>query len=812
MIRSVLTKIISVALLCGLVGAALVYPANKFLIGGLVASYAALLWYRPNLWLLIVPALLPILDFAPWTGWFFLDELDLLLLVTTAVGYWRLGTQNPSLKLPPPFVFFLGLVTCAFVIGMYTGLMPLTPLGTNAFSNYLSHYNSLREVKGFAWALLLLPMLRRGLGADSGNLQRYFIPGMLLGLTGACLAVVWERAVFPGLLNFSSDYRPTAPFSAMHTGGAALDAYLAIAFPFVATWLIDTKSRLHLVLGMSLLLLGCYAGFAMFSRDIYLAFALSGLIVITFAFAARLRQGGGNKPLLVIGTTILIVILIYALSQVFATSGYRGLVASLGLLGAGFILSTVEYRLKHVAVVGASTIALILLNLGLFFFLDSTALMGLAKGPYLGFLLSASLFAVGTLLLLFGPHARKLQGLAIAATAFPGMALTTGLVAFHWGGNPAISDILILIILVLGVIAVNRLLPQPVWHFSRHTMTFAFFCMIIFATAIPIASSYYLGTRFSTVNDDLSVRVRHWREALSMMAPDWETSAFGMGLGRYPETYFWKNTHDEIPGTYSYGAEKDDLFLRLGAPQYAIGYGEALRILQHVDINPNRHYRLSIDVRRPPGNSGISVGICERWLLYPQNCVSAPIRLLPADNAWHHYDLPWDSGQLGEHPWFSTIPIQLEISAYGSDTYLDVDNISLLDTESGAELIRNGSFSHGNDFWFFSSDRNHFPWHIKNFFVNTFFELGWLGLISIALLVVYVTGNLIFRGARGEHTAGIFLASLAGCLVVGLFDSIFDVPRLTLLFFLVIFAATLRPVKNRVASSKAPKLYAVEKS
>ncbi|HSY27145.1 MAG TPA: hypothetical protein VK832_06565, partial [Burkholderiaceae bacterium] len=688
---------------------------------------------------------------------------------------------------------------------------PLTPFGTNAFSNYLSHYNSLRVAKGFAWALLFLPLLRRSLGADSSNLQRYFIPGMLLGLTGACLAVVWERAVFPGLLNFSSDYRPTAPFSAMHTGGAALDAYLAIAFPFIAAWLIDTKSRLHLVLGISLLLLGCYAGFAMFSRDIYLAFGLSGLIVITFAFASRLRQGGGDKRLQVVGTAVLIAILIYVLSQVFATSGYRGLATSLGLIGAGFILCTVESRLKHVGVVTASAIALILINLGLFFFSDSTALIGMVKGSYLGFLLSAGLFGLGTLFLFFGQQTRKLQGLAIAAAAFPGMALTTGLVAFHWGGNPAISDILILIALVLGVIAVNRLLPQPVWHFSRHTMTFVFFCMIVFATAIPIASSYYLGTRFSTVNDDLSVRVRHWREALSMMTPDWETSVFGMGLGRYPETYFWKNTHDEIPGTYSYETEKDDLFLRLGAPQYAIGYGEALRILQHVDVNPDRHYRLSLDVRRPSGNEGISISICERWLLYPQNCVGAPVKLMPADNAWHHYDLPWNSGHLGEHPWFSPIPIQLEISSYGSDSYLDVDNISLLDTESGAELVRNGSFTHGNDFWFFSSDRNHFPWHIKNFFVNTFFELGWMGLISISLLIVYVTGNLIFRGARGEQTAGIFLASLAGCLVVGLFDSLFDVPKLTLLFFLVIFVATLRPIKIRIASSKAPKLYAVEK-
>jgi len=422
-------------------------------------------------------------------------------------------------------------------------------------------------------------------------------------------------------------------------------------------------------------------------------------------------------------------------------------------------------------------------------------------------LLSTSILALGTLIILFGPQAKKLHGLAIATAAFPSMALTTGLVAFHWGGNAAIEDIIALIVLVFSVITINRLLPQPVWNFSRSTMIFFLFCMIIFATAIPIGKSYYMETRFSTVKDDLSTRMRHWREALDMMTLDWKTSAFGMGLGRYPETYFWKNTHDEIPGTYSYEVEKDNLFLRLGATQYAIGYGEVLRILQHVDVRPDRHYRLSIDVRRPSGNEEISIGVCQRWLLYPQNCVSAPIKLGPADNSWRHYDLPWDSGRLGEHFWLLPIPTQIEISSFGSNTYLDVDNVSLLDTESGSELIRNGSFSHGNDFWFFSSDRNHFPWHVKNFFVNTLFELGWMGLTSISLLIVYVTGNLIVRGSRGERTASIFLASLVGCLIVGLFDSIFDVPRLTLLFFLVIFVATLRPVKKRAASSKTPKLY-----
>ena len=49
----------------------------------------ALLAYFPYAWLLVVPALLPIMDFAPWTGRFFFDEFDLLILTTVAYFYWQ---------------------------------------------------------------------------------------------------------------------------------------------------------------------------------------------------------------------------------------------------------------------------------------------------------------------------------------------------------------------------------------------------------------------------------------------------------------------------------------------------------------------------------------------------------------------------------------------------------------------------------------------------------------------------------------------------------------------------------------------------
>jgi hypothetical protein len=46
---------------------------------------------------------------------------------------------------------------------------------------------------------------------------------------------------------------------------------------------------------------------------------------------------------------------------------------------------------------------------------------------------------------------------------------------------------------------------------------------------------------------------------------------------------------------------------------------------------------------------------------------------------------------------------------------------------------------------------------------------------------------------RGDFFAGALLASLCGFLLIGLTESLFDGPRVTTLFFLVVFAGLLRP-------------------
>jgi O-antigen ligase len=82
---------------------------------------------------------------------------------------------------------------------------------------------------------------------------------------------------------------------------------------------------------------------------------------------------------------------------------------------------------------------------------------------------------------------------------------------------------------------------------------------------------------------------------------------------------------------------------------------------------------------------------------------------------------------------------------------------------------------------------------VKNFAVNMFFEQGWLGCIAMGLLLLTLAADLARRALRGETMGAVYLAALSGMMVVGLFDSLVDVPRLTLLLLLVASCAALRP-------------------
>ena len=101
---------------------------------------------------------------------------------------------------------------------------------------------------------------------------------------------LWERAAFPGWLNFSTHYRTTATFWEMHFGGAAIDIYLVASAPFAVWFLLDQRRPLRWLGAASLSLLALYAVLTTFSRGVYGAALLPLLLLGIGKLMLRHRQ------------------------------------------------------------------------------------------------------------------------------------------------------------------------------------------------------------------------------------------------------------------------------------------------------------------------------------------------------------------------------------------------------------------------------------------------------------------------------------------------------------------------------------------
>lgn len=675
-----------------------VYPLRGHWLAPLLLCYVALLCWRPALWLFLLPALLPAVDLAPVTGWFFLEEVDLLVLATVVCCYGRLPHEKTALPDWAPLLRTgVAMMTIACMIGLWRGLQPWSGSGfdfamladSNAFSNYFSPFNAARIAKAWLWTLLLLLLLRRTVGAQLERLSSHFVPGMLTGLLLVAAAAIRERVLFPGLLNLSTDYRITAPFSAMHTGGAALDGYLALCAPLVALWLHQARHWWQALAGLALLGMALYAGLATFSRGLYAAYAVSLLVVAAgWRLASVTAPGRSRRP-----TAALAVLLVAAAALAFHDGYY---------VEQRFATTATDFdhRRQH--------------------WRDVLAMMD-----------------------------------DDGATSALGMGLGTFPATYYWR-NP------------------GQEIPPGYRYIEQKD------------NGLPGGKTRQGHTYSNDIDGSCSKGGRIHDECT-------------------PEAHFHGSHIDgsgSLGGRFHCGqfdggqADDSDIqvshLLRLSAGRYAAGYGELLRIWQAVPLIADREYHLAVDVRTTSPMAFLHVRLCERQLLYPIHCIAVPLQRLAPGPDWQRLAMNFNAGKLGSRE----APVRLELAVEGQDAVVEVTSASLRLMPDDRELLRNGDFTQANDYWFFSSDRHHLPWHIKNLALNLYFEMGWAGLLAAAALALGGGAQLLTRAlVQREFAAAAWLAALAGFQVVGLFDSLVDVPRIALLCMLVLGAASLQPLQ-----------------
>ncbi len=305
-------RIVSLLLWSVIIGSLFDYPIAALALGLFLIGYFTLLAYVPYAWLIVIPALLPLMDFTPWTGRFFFDEFDLLILTTLAYYFWHKPIHAQRSLLTIPGTLLLTLFTLSYSISLLRGLLPLPVINANTFNHYYSHFNSLRVGKGYLWSLLLLPFLQLTLRRYRYT-PYYFGYGILLGLTGVSLFAILERLVFVNLFDFSSDYRINALFSSMHTGGGHIESYLMLTLPFITLLFIkDPDHKRRWLSGLILFVVSIYTLLVTFSRGGYLGFCVTFLVLLLSLLIGFKKSTLFNKqhllPLLLLAISLLIAL------------------------------------------------------------------------------------------------------------------------------------------------------------------------------------------------------------------------------------------------------------------------------------------------------------------------------------------------------------------------------------------------------------------------------------------------------------------------------------------------------------------------
>jgi hypothetical protein len=264
------------------------YPLAPWALGVTLAAYAVALWHWPSLWLAILPAFLPPFDLTPWTGWTLVSEPDLFVLLTISVLALRAPPQRPDFLLDGLPAVAIGITLVSYLVCLALGLALPGPEG-GSDNPYLRPDNALRLAKGFFIALALLPFLRERMRARADTLV-WLGAGIAAGLTLVSGATLLERALFPGLFDFTSDYRVVATFLGMNIGGGYIGAYLAMALPFLFVFMLRPSAGS--LCAMFALAIG--AGYALavtFARTAYAAGMIATFVsCVGWARAGRHRR------------------------------------------------------------------------------------------------------------------------------------------------------------------------------------------------------------------------------------------------------------------------------------------------------------------------------------------------------------------------------------------------------------------------------------------------------------------------------------------------------------------------------------------
>jgi hypothetical protein len=667
----------------------------------------------------------------------------------------------------------------AGALALAHSLIPLPPLGWEAISGYSGAANGLRLAKAFVIAVMLLAVIRACLRADAGGAAKALWTGLVASCGFVSLSVLWERIAFAGFTEFAADYRATGPFWEMHVGDAALDGWIAMTLP-MAVWGVARSRRLLVSLGLAFVVaVGMYALLAAFSRGLYAAAAVE--VALLAVWAMRGGAFGRGRAALSLGRGVVGLIAVgglgYAAFAVFATSGYRGLAAFLGVAWLAVAAGPRLAGMSSGAIVGGTATGALVGG--------GIALLGpmLSKGPYVLYALAA-ITAAGALWLADRRPGRSEQGIALGL--FLSTALAAPVVATHWGGEAAALPAWIATVLAVILVPLCRLWRPPLWGQDPSVLLAGGILLAGIGTVAVLGNSYYANVRFSTSGSDLSNRTQHWADGLGLLQSPGEW-LLGIGPGRYAERYAWRTRERFIPGEFRIVPDETGHHLLLTGPNHPVGWGEIFRLSQRIDGDPRLPLTVDLVTRLPddvaPGIP-IHFDVCRKHLLYDDGCVAGGVPIPKGQSVLRVVLDGNDSlGAPLKLGWPRATRFAVGLDSVGGRA--EILSLRLTDAD-GRELLRNGDFRHGTQWWFFSSDRSHLAYHAKNLWLQVFLEQGVPGLLATIVAGVLALAWLLVGPGNRHPLAPPISIGLVGFGVVAVFDSVIDAPRLATLCLLML--------------------------
>ncbi len=811
---------LAVGLACAAIGLWLMrhYPVATAASTALWVAIAAASFFGWRVLPLLVPALVPVIGFAPWTGWITFEELDLLVLAVAAGGYTALALTQSSSK-PVPWRYrtlrwraavrvLMAVFALSAFIAVWRGFEQAGGLQFGFWQGFQEPMNSLRAGKSFFLVLLLLPLWQKASDLRPSSVQRLSRFAWVMVLIATSLGALWERWVYTGLLDFSTDYRTTSLFWEMNVGGASLDGALALSLPFAMLWAIRERRPLRFAAALAVMLLAFYASLTTFSRGVYLAVP-AGMAVCALLWAVQRREGldaqrqespstfglpstGDKVPLgwsagVIAGTAAAAWVL-------FGSGGYRALLALAGSVAVLLAMPASRAswaRSQQRALLVLSLLPALLLAVGGGLLIDLVS-----KGAYLidGALV---LLGLGLAWMWRGGLRQPSQAFALAVVWMATLA-GTGLVAAHWGaGKDLVAITAVLTLLAIAWIAtqwsprVGADLRTAGWRVRGLVWTG---CLLACAVVAALGGGAYIGQRMSTGQQDFEGRLEHWRVSLGLLKSmdEW---LLGKGSGRFPASFanggpFEERVGDyrlnppraELPASGAPGAEpfpRPTVTLTSGLHQ--MGHGEMFRLSQRV---PAVAGEVAATVTlRTQFKTRLRVEICEKFLLYPLRCVDREADVEPMGGGWQPVVLKLGQApaDFGGSTW-APKRLVASVTQNWRGGVLEIASIAIADSVHGP-LLSNDDFSDGLAHWFFTSDRNHMPFHMKSLPAHVLFEQGLFGLALWTSLLVTVLVRLTFGAGRQHPMAPAVVGGLVGFLIVGLFDSLIDAPRIAFLFY-----------------------------